>query len=521
MWVQATETQNHTSSTYIYWSGEHFFQNTGQGELVYPIYINTPGTYRFVWRMKVGKGIDVTNHNDNWLKVQGAQLYGQKPNGHRIAPQPGCTWMEGYDCPNGSSENGFFKVYGQDTSFIWQAQTSDNDGHELFVDFPRTGKYEIILHARSSHCWLDRLVFFHTQKISYAEATDIQQKATLPLKQPHTTVSIKDNQFYINGRLTYEGRYFHHHKIEGLLFNARLVQGIFDDLNPGSRDGFAYPDTQIWDPDRNTDEFVAAMSSWREHGLLAFTLNLQGGSPLGYGNKDWINSAFDPQGQLRPAYLNRLEKILNRADELGMVVILGYFYFGQDQQLQGEAAVINAVDNITNWILDKGYKNILVELNNECDIYYDHAILQAERIHELIDRVRKTEKGGFRLLVGTSYSGGHIPRSNVVQVSDYLLLHGNSVENPAQISDMIRRTRQLPEYNNQPILFNEDDHYDYDQPKNNLQAAIDGYASWGYFDFRREDDEFSAGFQTVPVDWRINSPRKIDFFEKIKEITGQ
>ena len=33
-------------------------------------------------------------------------------------------------------------------------------------------------------------------------------------------------------------------------------------------------------------------------------------------------------------------RIVDRADELGMVVILGYFYFGQDQRLTNEAAVV-------------------------------------------------------------------------------------------------------------------------------------------------------------------------------------
>jgi hypothetical protein len=39
-------------------------------------------------------------------------------------------------------------------------------------------------------------------------------------------------------------------RIEGLLMNSRMVQGIFDDLNPATRDMWVYPDTQRWDPDR-------------------------------------------------------------------------------------------------------------------------------------------------------------------------------------------------------------------------------------------------------------------------------
>jgi hypothetical protein len=35
-----------------------------------------------------------------------------------------------------------------------------------------------------------------------------------------------------------------------------------------------------------------------------------------------------------------------------------------------------------------------------------------------------------------------------------------------------------------------------------------------------EGEGFNSGFQSVPVDWRINSPRKIAFFNKVREITG-
>jgi hypothetical protein len=81
------------------------------------------------------------------------------------------------------------------------------------------------------------------------------------------------------------------------------------------------------------------MPDWRAHGLLAFTLCLQGGSPQGYSNKQpWHNSAFESDGSLRPDYMARAERILRRADELGMVVILGCYYFGQDERLKDEAA---------------------------------------------------------------------------------------------------------------------------------------------------------------------------------------
>src|SRR5215831_5093701 len=159
--------------------------------------------------------------------------------------------------------------------------------------------------------------------------------ATLPLvaaaEAPATEVSIHGNQFFINGKPTYLGRTYKGMKIEGLLMNVRAVQAIYDDLNPETRSRWAYPDTHTWDPERNVREFLAALPEWRQHGVLAFTVNLQGGSPEGYSRtQPWETTGFDPEGNLRPAWMDRLRRVLARADELGMIAIVGYFYFGQD-----------------------------------------------------------------------------------------------------------------------------------------------------------------------------------------------
>jgi hypothetical protein len=337
-----------------------------------------------------------------------------------------------------------------------------------------------------------------------------------------TAVSIHGDAFHINGRPTYEGRTWNGKKIEGLLLNSRMVQATFDDLNPETVGKWKYPDTERWDAERNTREFIAAMPEWRKHGLLAFTVNFQGGSPQGYSqDQPWHNSAFTADGGLRQEYLDRMEKVIARADELGMVVIVGYFYFGQDQRLEDEQAVIAGTDAATRWLFDKGFTNVLVEINNECNVRYDHAILQPQRVHELIERVKQTERNGRRFLVGTSYGGGTIPRENVIRASDFILIHGNGVEEPSRIVEMVRETRRVPGYRPMPILFNEDDHYEFDKEQNNFTAAVGEYASWGYFDFRHPGEGFDDGYQSVPVNWQISSPRKAGFFELLSEITGE
>jgi len=340
-------------------------------------------------------------------------------------------------------------------------------------------------------------------------------------KKTGTVVTIHDDSFYIDGKPTYSGRNWNGFKIEGLLMNSRMVQGIFDDLNDTTVYKWAYPDTKKWDADRNTDEFVKNMGLWKSYGLLAFTINMQGGSPTGYSSfQPWINSAYHEDGSLRKEYMDRLEKILNKSDELGMVTILGLFYFGQDQHLADEKAVINAVNNVIDWLHEKQFHNILIEINNECNIEYDHKILQPGRVHELIEMVKEKKKDGYRFYVGTSYGGGFIPLPNVVRSSDFILMHGNGVSDPDYIAKMVDSTRKISGYTPKPILFNEDDHFDFNKENNNFTSAVKNYASWGYFDYRMKNENFEDGYQSVPVDWGINSERKRAFFKLLKEITG-
>jgi hypothetical protein len=335
-----------------------------------------------------------------------------------------------------------------------------------------------------------------------------------------TSVAIDGDKFLINGKLTYPGRTFEGMKIEGLLMNSRMVQGIFDDENPETINRWKYPDTGKWDPERNTREFLAAMPVWRKHGLLSFTICLQGGSPEGYSrSQPWHNSAFRADGSLKQPYMNRLERILDRADELGMAPIVGLFYFGQDQRLENEAAVKRGTENAIGWLLDKGYRNVLVEIANECDNRaYDHDIIKAPRIDELIRLTQSMKKQGRRLLAGASFNGNSIPSENVVKASDFVLVHGNGVRDPNRIYHMVDQVRQRSSYRAMPVLFNEDDHFEFDQPLNNMRKALEAYASWGYFDPGKND--YSDGYQCPPVRWDLNTDRKKQFFSFLAKVTG-
>jgi hypothetical protein len=110
-----------------------------------------------------------------------------------------------------------------------------------------------------------------------------------------THVAVKKDQWYLNDVVTYPGA-----KAEGRLMNVRMVYAVFEDTR---RPEFA--------AEANTDRFLLALPDYVRHGVRAFTINLQGGMP---GYEGAVNSAFDPDGNLREGYLRRVRRVIEACD---------------------------------------------------------------------------------------------------------------------------------------------------------------------------------------------------------------
>jgi hypothetical protein len=333
-----------------------------------------------------------------------------------------------------------------------------------------------------------------------------------------TAVAIERERFQVNGQPTHAGRRFRGRSIEGMLFVSRMANAIVDDRNPGTIGAWAYADGP-WSAERNTREFIAALPAYRRCGLDAVAVNFQGGSPQGYSwHQPWWLSCFAPDGSVYPGAFARAEAVIRAADAVGMVVNLGLFYGWATQAMDGEAAVLRAAQAACEWLAALGAGNVLLEIGNEIDNRsFVHPVLQPARCAELFALVRARCPG---IAVSTSFNGGVVPPAPLLAVSDYVLLHGNNVESPDGIRAQVAATRASSGYRGQPILFNEDDHYDFDRPDNNFVAAVESGAGWGFFDYRRIRERFADGYQSLPVDWAINSERKRGFFSLLAEMTG-
>jgi hypothetical protein len=347
----------------------------------------------------------------------------------------------------------------------------------------------------------------------HTTAPDAAAGATTTTSEPGVSirsgeVEIVGESFLLGDVVTNQGSL-----TEGLLMNSRMVQAVID--IEGDSSIFAYPDTGVWDAERNTTELIAALPEYASHGLNAITVNLQGGNPLDApveNRPPWRISAYGPDGDLDAAWMDRLDRVLRAADAEGMAVIVGLFYFGQDHHLADETAVVGAVDNVVDWLLTNDHRNVLVEVCNECNVHYDHEVLQPDRVAELMERV--TERSGGRLPVSVSLSGGRLPNDRVIAASNYVLLHGNNQDNE-RVAAMVRQIRRRPSFldDPKPIVFNEDS-----TSLENLRAAVDEGAGWGYHD--KGANDYRNGFQAPPVDWSIGSDEKQSFFDEVARLTG-
>lgn len=156
---------------YIYWDGTQSFSSLSGAAITYNIKINNPGTYRFAWRGRIGTGDSGGEHNDAWLKIEADDFYATSSNSPTaspaLEPKPNCNSNPDRDCPEGSSTNGYFKAFmnrhpvNSSPDRKWGFVTNTNDGNSyrfIWATFNTAGNYSIIVDARSSFFFMDKMV---------------------------------------------------------------------------------------------------------------------------------------------------------------------------------------------------------------------------------------------------------------------------------------------------------------------------------------------------------------------------
>lgn len=156
---------------YIFWNGAESFSGLSGTPLTYNIKINNPGTYRFAWRGRIGKGDSGGEHNDAWLRIVADDFYATKQNSSTatpaLEPKPSCNSNPDRDCPAGSTTGGYFKAFmnrhpvnsAPESRWGFVTNTNDHDSFRfIWATFNTAGNYSIMVDARSNSFFMDKMV---------------------------------------------------------------------------------------------------------------------------------------------------------------------------------------------------------------------------------------------------------------------------------------------------------------------------------------------------------------------------
>lgn len=310
-------------------------------------------------------------------------------------------------------------------------------------------------------------------------------RADAPAFKPQTRVSLDGVKWRINGAPTNRDS-----AAEGLLMNVRMVNAVFEDSNR--------PEV---DPNTITNRLISKLPDYAASGINCITISFQGGMP---GYEKAVNSAFQADGSLKPAYFARVGRLIEACDSAGIVVILSCFYQRQDQILNDDQAIRTGVKNVAEWLKDKGFGNVLLEIANEYDHNgFNHRLIRDEAGEmELIRLVKSVAPG---LLVSTSALGhGRFPEA-LAKVVDFILIHFNSTP-LEQIPSRIDALKKI----GKPIVCNEDEKTG-TKGARAAELCVGNGASWGYM-AEKVNQHFPFQFEGPADDPPV--------YAKLKELTA-
>lgn len=159
---------------YIYWDGPQSFNALSNAQITYNIKINNTGTYRFALRGRIGTGTSRGEHNDSWLRIVADDWFmtqNGNPNNTAIEPIPGCNSNPDRGCPDDARVNNWIKAFmNRDPTgpiesrwgFVTNSRFNNVSQRFIWATFDTAGNYSIIVDARSSFFFMDKMVLRRT-----------------------------------------------------------------------------------------------------------------------------------------------------------------------------------------------------------------------------------------------------------------------------------------------------------------------------------------------------------------------
>jgi hypothetical protein len=178
--------------------------------------------------------------------------------------------------------------------------------------------------------------------------------------------------------------------------------------------------------------------------------------------------------------MKRVEKVIREANKHSGVIILSCFYQRQHSHsaaLYSKEDILNAVKNTVEWIKEKRFRNVLLEISNE---YWHNGFLLWNEGKWLRTNKAQAELISYAkalhpsLLVSTSGMGNGQMSDSLVKVVDFITVHYNStpLESYGERISVLKRSGK-------PVICNEDDKIGEEGARALTLSVLNG-CSWGY-----------------------------------------
>ena len=301
--------------------------------------------------------------------------------------------------------------------------------------------------------------------------------------------------------------------------------GIYTDM-------CAFFDKNITDVGQNKKDFIKNLNIWRKSGVNLITVGLQSPNPFNeYYKKareqdkskdiSFKSSGIKSDGSLDFAYLENAGEIIRTANNLDYTVLVNILSPSCEDIFDDEYAIINGIFNITDWIINQNFTDILVNITDISHTFYKSSVLNSEKIINILKSVK--EKANDKLILGTGIkSFASFSEKNIeeyIMSSDFIPIYANytkSNHNTKKMLENIYFFRNIMQKKSRevPIIMAKGDDLSekYNSyGKNNLIEALENNISWCYYD--------KDGFVILPVNWdKDSSSEKKRFFDTVENI---
>jgi hypothetical protein len=332
-------------------------------------------------------------------------------------------------------------------------------------------------------------------------------------------VKIKNGKFHIDGAIS---------NPENPVSEGKLI-GVSSDM-------CAFFDADVADIEKNREDFMENLSGWQAAGVNMVTLGLQSPSPFGEYYKKareqnkskniaFESSALKSDGSLDFVCLKSAGRIIEAANRAGLLVLVNIFSASCEDIFEDEFAVIDGAFNAADWLIEKKFPNVMVNITDISHTFYKSSVLGGGAV-KLLKSLK--ERSGGRLILGAGIKSFKNIAANFladyIEHSDFVPIYSNTENAKSQfntkkmLGDISHLQKAMKERGaDVPIIVAKGDDLSekYNSyGKNNLAEALENGVSWCYYD--RE------GFVVMPIDWNKNSSaEKRRFFETAENIKNR